>query len=501
MTTTIKPVTFHSMAAVESVTDESYLEEKAMVLCEPVKPEPAQAQPQPPMNQVLEKFRRIEHNFNKNFLIILYQVKQIVEGEDDAQDLQQYTLLQAAYTKWYQKLQTDPRCMDACMLFYESVKDYHELLLKRDTQLFTVNGDFFSNVFDQTGLNTPYLFDQLRDGLESDSDDDEEEEKVSAEEKDAKDNMWSSIIGLYRLCVLICIYLKMPLVKEIIDMILINNPDLNQSNIFEKIFKEFKGKRRLRKMIMKLLKSKGDSFGDIFSSLQKVIATFGPEVNMDTNMKKNMEMAKTKVRSLFEGVLKQAGVTGLNEEQTNQLIEALEEKNQVRMHDFVEEKLITAEQVDKIDQLYREQGLDKMNVTKVVKDLGHTMEEMMAAIESNDENAVKAVLSKAGAGLNLDPAEMERMQSEMEKFEKESDNDSDFSEDSDEGEDNEDIEEDKAEEVSLPVVSEDTELAEVVDQSVMEARVDKVRREKGLPTLGQAAVQTEPEVKVSTPEP
>jgi hypothetical protein len=427
------------------------VEEKALVPAKVPQQQPRPQQPQqPPMNQVLEKFRRIEHNFNKNFLIILYQIKQIVEGDEDPRDIQQYTLLEAAYTSWYGKLQENPRCMDACLLFYDSVKDFHELLLKRDTQLFTINGDFFSNIFDQKGIDTPYLFDQLRDGL--DSDDEEDDQGISEEEKDAKDNMWSSIIGLYRLCVLICIYLKMPLVKEIIDMILINNPDLNQRNIFEKIFKEFKGKQRLRKMIMKLLKSKGDSFGDIFNSLQKVIATFGPEVNMDTNMKNNMDLAKKKVRSLFDGILKQAGVTSLSDEQTDRLIEALEEKKTEVLDEMVEEKLISSDQVTKIDELYRAQGLDKMNVTKVVKDLGNTMEEMMAAIESNDEDAVRNVLSKAGAGLNLDPEELEKMQSEMERFEEEAKDDSDYSEDSDDDDAEDPVEADADE---LPTLEEE----------------------------------------------
>jgi hypothetical protein len=371
------------------------------------------------VNQVLEKFKRIEHNFNKNFLIALYQIKSIVEGETDPKDMQQSALLEAAYAKWYNKLQSDPRDMSACLLLYESVKDYHELLMKRDTQLFTINGDFFSNIFDEKGIDTPYLFDSLADGL--DVEESEEKTDIPAEEKDAKENLWNSIIGLYRLCVLICIYLQMPLVKEIIDMILVNNPDLNQKNIFEKIFSEFKGKRRLRKMIMKLLKNNGDSFGDIFNSLQKVISTFSSEVNTTPNL----DGVKQKVRGMFDTILKEAEITGLSEAQTDQLIEALEDKKTNVLESMIEEKLVTKEQLFQVDQLYRKNGLDKMNVSKVVKDLGSTMNEMMKAIESNDESAVKDILAKAGSGMNLGGSELENMHEELSRFEKEAEEDGD----------------------------------------------------------------------------
>lgn len=379
---------------------------------------------------VLEKFRRIEYNFNKNFLICLYQVRQIVEDEEDEKDVEIFNHLDRAYDHWFNKLQQEPRCMDACLRFHHLVSDYDEMLRGRDTQVFTINGDFFTELFndkyynEEKGreellfdssvcLDTSYLYDCLSDGL--DEDDDEEESE------DAKGNLWTVIIGLYRLCVLICIYLQTPLVKDIIDMILINNPDLNQRNIFDKITKNFMGNRRLRKLIMKLLKSKEDNFGDIFNSLQKVIGTFSDEVNIDTNMKKNMETAKKKIAELFDSILNEANVTTLNDEERRQLIEALEDNRQDTLQDFVEEKRITQTELDTIQQLYKQRGLDKMNVTKVVKNLGSTMEKMMAAIETNDEDAMKNILSSVGSGMNLDSEQLEKMQAEMKMFEEEED--------------------------------------------------------------------------------
>lgn len=375
----------------------------------------------PPALSILEKFNQIEVNYNKNFLLYLHQIMQIVEPDEQAShaevlqsaEYRQYQLLARAYEEWYERIQANPRCMESCVAFYNAVGEGHELLMKRDQQLFTVNGDFLARTFECEGLDTPFLFHELSDGLDADA------EAQPEDERDAKDNFWSMTIGLYRLAAMICIYLKMPIVREIIDMILLDNPDLNQSNMFSKIFSKFKGSRRLRKLIMKLMKSKEDNFGEIFTSLQKVIATFGSEVNLDTNMHANLAQAQQKVRAAFEQILSRAGVTGLTPEQTTQLIDALEERNQPALRDLVDEQLVTEAQLARVQSLYSEEGLDKVQVNKVVKDLGRTMTDMMAAIESKDEEAVQNILSRAGAGMNLPSEELAQMQTEMETLEKE----------------------------------------------------------------------------------
>lgn len=376
-----------------------------------------------PAMSILDKFNQIEVNYNKNFLIYLHQILQIVETDEETaaqqsdKDRRQFELLAAAYENWYSRIQADPRCMDSCVAFYNAVGDGHELLMKRDQQIFTLYGDFLSHAFDQPGLDTPYLFNELSDGLDPDA------KEQPEEERDAKENFWNMTIGLYRLAAMVCIYLKMPIVREIIDMILLDNPDLNQTNMFSRIFSKFKGSRRLRKLIMKLMKSKEDNFGEIFTSLQKVIATFSSEVNLDTNMQANIEQAKKKVRAAFDQILGQAGVKDLTEDQTSQLIDALEDRNEPALKDLVEEKIIDADQLQRVQTLYREQGLDKVQVNKVVKDLGRTMTDMMAAIESNNEQAVQDILARAGAGLNLPAEELAQMQTEMDTLEKEDEED------------------------------------------------------------------------------
>jgi hypothetical protein len=387
-------------------------------------------------NAVLEKFKKIEHNFNKNFLLTLYQITDIVAPEDGEEDVkrsskeeEQYELLSGAYTRWFTKISKDSRNMEACNFFYDAVQDNHKLLLGKDEAIFTFEGDFFSKVFDQEGLDTTYLYNLLSEGGDVDDD-------------DAKQNLWNAFIGLYRLAVLICIYLKMPLVKEIIDMILLSNPDLNQSNIFEKIFTDFKGKSKLRKLIMKLLKSKEDNFGEIFNSLQRVIATFSSEVNMDTDMKANMDRAKDKVSSLFKNLLESAGVTDLSEEFSARLIKSLEDKDEGEQEALVAEGALSTDQMEEVKKKFVEQGLDKMNIAKTVRDLGGTMEKMMSAINSGSEEEMQKILQQSGAGLNLGDMKMEDLQKEMENF------------DVDEGDDSEDSD------PEMPDLVEDGDLSE-----------------------------------------
>ena len=124
---------------------------------------------------------------------------------------------------------------------------------------------------------------------------------------------------------------------------------------------------------------------------------------------------------MFDEILTQAGVSNLSDIVKGQLLERLEEKKGAE--DLVEEKYLTQEQLHNIQDMYKTRGLDKMNVNKVVKDLGSVMSDMMGAIQSGNEDDIKKILANAGGGLNMDPAELEKMQSELEKFEHEDEGD------------------------------------------------------------------------------
>lgn len=369
-----------------------------------------------PSNPILEKFQQIESNFNKNFLIYLYQTKQIYEGETGEKDVQQANLLEQGYAKWYEVLQEDPSSFDACHSFYQHTKDYHDILLARDEQFFSNDKrDFLESVLQQKGIDTMYLYNQLGEGGDK------------PEDEDAKNEYWITIISLYRLSILICVYLRLPVVREIISLILAGNPGLNQSNITEKIFSDFKGNKKLRRLIMKLLKSttksgkQEDTFGDIFESLSRVISTFSSETNLDANLKNNMKISQNKVRSLFDSILCENKVDHkLTEDQKTDLIAAFDDKNKTVIETMIKSGVLHETEMANVHEAYSLQNLSKMNVMKTVGNLGNTMTDMLAAIENNDESAMQSILGKAGGNLSMSPGEMEEMELEMSQLETES---------------------------------------------------------------------------------
>ena len=366
---------------------------------------------------MLGKFKAIESRFNRSYLTLLFQLREQVAEDEQAdsderseKEKEQSILLDEAYGRWYYEITDDARTTTSTEFLYAAIGDNHNLIQGRDEQLFTKDGDFLSMVFDQEGLDTPFLYDLLPDGLD--------EECGPTDDNDGKSNLWGALMGLYRLSILIVIYLKNSLVSDIINLILAGSPDINQSNIFENICKQFKGKRKLRKLIMKLLKSKDDCFGDIFTSLQRVIGTFGGDMSMDKGMKANMDASKTKQRDMFETLLADQKVSVSDDQQTT-LLHALDSGSGEDADLLVSAGVLTIEQLTNLRESFKTRGLDKMNVSKVVSDLGGTMKSMMDAINSGNEDDMKKVLEQSGAGMNFEDMglDMTELQAEMDEFE------------------------------------------------------------------------------------
>ena len=373
---------------------------------------------------VLEKVKNIEVNFNENYLIMLFQMKSLVEGEPDEEDVEQFELLEQSYVNWHRKLQFqpdlplhdehqgNPRSMDACNAFYASVKEYHDLLLARDEQLFWIDyqdpktkkvskRDFLSQMFLQKGIRTKYLYEMLDDGSDGG--------------QDARALWWNNVIALYRLSVLICIYMQMPLVREIIDMILVQNPDINQANIFEKIMGQFTKSKRLRRMMLKLLKNKQNDFSDIFSNLQKVISTFTGEVNMDPT--KMADMVKKQNQSIVANILTKAEVK-VSDEVKEELVQGIVNKDQNILEKLIQSEKITEDEGQKLEEVMKEAEV-KVQQHQLPADLGQTMQKMMSALQSGNEDEAKKILEQSAQGMNIDPSKMEEMTKEMEAMEKE----------------------------------------------------------------------------------
>lgn len=353
------------------------------------------------MSVNLDKLRNIEQHFNQKFLTVLHQINSIPEGETDPEDVDQFNRLSAAYQYWYNELTTDPLSDLAYSSVNDAIGDCHDLLLGRDTQLFTYGGkDLFSEIFQHPGIRTEYLVNQLSTGEDG--------------EEDAQDHLWSALIGMYRLCVILCIYGKMPIVREIIDMILVENPQkagVNPQNMFSHVFETFKGKRRMRRMVMKLFKRKDNYFEEVLKALQKVLASFGPGVNAKTSADENLARGKQQQLEAFQKILSDTGVTGLSRDVTEAYIDRLSTRQSV---DEAKTLPLTATQAQQIETLFYAQGLHSMVTPHMVSNLGTTMSEVMHAFQTGDETKMQDILKKTGANVNFNMDDMKRMQADME---------------------------------------------------------------------------------------
>lgn len=337
---------------------------------------------------LLDRFRKIEENFNKNYLVFLWQLKETVSCAEDAsdKDREQYGLLEDLYTVWFEKLQENTKCTDGCKSYHDAVD--HNLLLNRDETFFTVRGDFLCSAYNGSNIDTLYLYNQLSDGSEGD--------------EDSKANFWTALTDLFRLSVLICIYLKMPLVKEIIDIIMMNT-NIHQGNIFESIFNDFKSKKQLRRLIMKLLKSKEENFTDIFDCLQKVISTFGNSTPAQDSKH---------VHETFSSILEEEQLDGSLF--SSDLLAAL--NTQTDTSKFVRDGHVSEQQLRNIEAKYHAKGLDKINTNSTVGKLGDTMKKMMECFQTGNEEEIKQIIKNTGSDINLDESGLAEIQKELEEF-------------------------------------------------------------------------------------
>lgn len=342
------------------------------------------------MASTLERFKQIEPNFNRSYLQVLAQLRDAMEVQDCDKDREQHALLQSAYERWSQ---CAPTQTESCKFFHAAVGNLNARLLNRDETFFNDSRDFLSVAYDTPGIDTMYIYNLLDDA-----------------ESDAKMNFWTALVGLDRLSVLICIYLSMPQVKQMIDIILSAAPNVTQGNLMGSIMQQFKSKKELRQLVMKLMKTKTETFEEIFNSLQRVIATF--------NTPKGPNASGPAASAEVEALAKSAGVeVSGSPEQLERLLKALQDKNDGLKAQCIDQGICTAEAMIKMETLIQNKA--------TAANLGQTMQDMMTAINSGDEKAIQTLFEKSGAdakGLNMSAMqkEMESLESEFESMEYES---------------------------------------------------------------------------------
>ena len=389
------------------------------------------------INRLLDRFRNIEVGFNTKFLTVLNQIRAIVDDPQTEFESGQHAILTETYNSWLEKLNSDPESTEACEYFYQAVGDRHIQLKAADSNfLRCAEPDFFCQAFNCEGVSTCALFDLLGDGSV-----DLEEEGLdgtkgrdgddSAQSENYQGNLWEALVGLYRLSVLVCIYLRMPLVKELIDLILSGNPDINRENVFGKIFGEFQNKKRIRDIIMKLLKDDDDNFTEIFKSLQKVISTFSENTPQNSRTQ-TATPDQGMPREVFDKVLNklvadrqfpETAVVGRSDIRTclyeqlcrtstgKEPLGAVEESERILTETIYVPQIATKEEVQRLRTALDQKTAQSNPST--MGDLGGTIQRMMEAIGSGSEEDLKDILSQNDTPFDIKDLDLESIRKEM----------------------------------------------------------------------------------------
>jgi hypothetical protein len=197
----------------------------------------------------------------------LHYLKATLTDETDEKAVTQHYSLTAAYKKLYTLYSVNPQDLGPCDRFYNYLVPRHECLLAMDSSLF-VEG-ILASIYDEPEIDSLWLYEKLTGGKQDTGE--------YLKESDGKLNLWNTLISLYRISVVICIYLKVPLIRDIISLIFASSTNMDHNNLFQNIMTQFKSKAALRKLIMRLLKSEEHDFEEIFTNLQRVVATFAAD--------------------------------------------------------------------------------------------------------------------------------------------------------------------------------------------------------------------------------
>lgn len=355
--------------------------------------------------KVQEKFHTLKKRFNEGIMHLLFKLSQVVEpdaeldvdltAEEKTIQSQNSRLLNQAYERWYDTFAQDGNNMTLCENFYQAVGEDHVLLKSRNPQILTSGvQDLFATIYEQPGLNSTFLYESLSDGGDGNV--------------DAKEELWNSLHGLYRMCLLICVYLRIPVVHEMINFILSSHQDLNQQNVVNKVFGEFHQNRKFRKLIYQITKDGDDSIEQIFTSFQKVIVMFSDELPSDpSEMVKKMQQRNTQ---LVRTVVVEQKLDHLFENETL-LQEFCDSVLAKKEQEFVDRGVISSEQVQALRSELDRRGVQNVDVTQMMSTLGSSLEEMMKAVKNNDEEAVRNILANSGLEKSLD---VQKLQQELE---------------------------------------------------------------------------------------
>jgi hypothetical protein len=229
---------------------------KAEVIEETTSQEQQQAQPGLQTHQYIQN---LERYFNEHFLRFLVNQNEGLSDIDEDKAREQWTIANEAYQYWYNQFKEDINTSEASLRYFESVKVTSKLMLARDTQFFFQdNIDICALIFNAPGYDTMFRYNMY--------------------DHTSQGKLWKSFVDMFRLSVLNSIYINMPEVRRILDILLKNNTNINATNLMSCVLSSIKNNKEFQKLLRNLMKQGDDKVMYIFESVQYVVSTIQADV-------------------------------------------------------------------------------------------------------------------------------------------------------------------------------------------------------------------------------
>jgi hypothetical protein len=381
---------------------------------------------------VADRFHRIGKDFNERYLDflhkfynpVLYDEEGNPEPDVDAEAVDMARNLEKSYASWFSKLQENVIDEEPVILFNKYSSRYHNLILARDEQFFVAEGgfDFLSSVYKTEDVNSKYMFWWYA----------VDPEDLGEDEDDPQSDIWDGILKLYRMATLICVYLEDKLVKQIIDVIMKRNPDINAQNSTQLIAKDFVKSPNLRSLLVKLLRKRGKEFQIIMDKLQRLIETFSDSIKIDKDAQDKMEKSHAAAIDATRALAEEMNIVLESDEELEELFQTLKNKDKETLNSFSEKHNLSRPEKKHLQNEFSEKNIDKMDPFGTMSTMSTQMNQLMSAYQTGDESAMQDIIKQTGAHLNLSPEDMAMMEKESEGIDWESDESEEVDEDDNE---------------------------------------------------------------------
>lgn len=323
---------------------------------------------------------RIEMKFNENYMKMINNTLDVLDGEDCTdEELLIRDGFEKSYVKWYDEFAINPNTLKAASSFYLAIGSEHDALVQCDEQFFVKRPLFFQEAFAAPGVESIAFYNLFDSGVN--------EETGELLPSDAKSNLWESLNGLGRLATILCIYQKLPVVKEILDLLIMNNPDITPANITKRVLDAFQNDRRMKRLVVKLMNSiKETEFLDIFKSLQRVVSALAGKTDVanvkETSRQQLFTHCKQTLASFGESALCEHPDLEkvFNEILTTNELSVVREKSE--LHSKIAEVMETEIMKPNIEVYHK------------TSDLGNAMKDMLAAHQSQDQEKMNSIFAK-----------------------------------------------------------------------------------------------------------